>query len=125
VIVPTALMSVILFNPWRPDQNASTTPDPIPTLAPATEAPAGRSAKPNRQAARIPASAPQPLDTITPTSSVLPTSTILPTTEPTVVVYPNCAAVRAAGKAPLPRGNPGYSRTLDRNHDGIACASGD
>ena len=35
--------------------------------------------------------------------------------------YPNCAAVRAAGAAPLHRGDPGYSSKLDRDGDGIAC----
>ena len=35
--------------------------------------------------------------------------------------YPNCAAVRAAGIAPLHRGMPGYSRRLDRDGDGVAC----
>ena len=37
------------------------------------------------------------------------------------VVYPNCAAVRAAGRAPLYAGEPGYHPALDRDHDGIAC----
>lgn len=41
--------------------------------------------------------------------------------EDKVVVYPNCAAVRAAGKAPLHEGDPGYSKKLDRDGDGIAC----
>lgn len=128
VVVPAALMSLVLFNPWRAD-DASTTTTAIPTIGPATEAPVHRSEKPARQAARTPTSTPLPPETITPTSSVDPTSTVLPTTAPTtdtvVVVYKNCAAVRAAGKAPLRRGNPGYSRALDRNHDGIACARGD
>ena len=35
--------------------------------------------------------------------------------------YPNCAAVRAAGKAPLLRGQPGYRSGLDRDGDGRAC----
>ncbi|MDR0944647.1 MAG: excalibur calcium-binding domain-containing protein [Bifidobacteriaceae bacterium] len=35
--------------------------------------------------------------------------------------YKNCAAVRAAGKAPLLRGQPGYAAKLDRDGDGIAC----
>lgn len=35
--------------------------------------------------------------------------------------YRNCDAVRAAGKAPLSRGEPGYARHLDRDDDGIAC----
>ncbi|WP_307794476.1 GmrSD restriction endonuclease domain-containing protein [Arthrobacter cavernae] len=37
------------------------------------------------------------------------------------VHYANCAAVRAAGAAPLHAGQPGYSRSLDRDGDGIAC----
>ncbi|WP_433663213.1 excalibur calcium-binding domain-containing protein [Nocardia sp. CA-128927] len=45
------------------------------------------------------------------------------TTSPTVpsAYYPNCAAARAAGAAPLHRGDPGYSSKLDRDNDGIAC----
>lgn len=43
-----------------------------------------------------------------------------PTTED-VVFYPNCAAVKAAHAAPLHRGEPGYSRKLDRDGDGVAC----
>lgn len=37
------------------------------------------------------------------------------------VSYPNCAAARAAGAAPIRRGEPGYSTRLDRDGDGIAC----
>lgn len=40
---------------------------------------------------------------------------------PSKVYYKNCAAVRAAGKAPLYRGQPGYAKHLDRDGDGIAC----
>lgn len=35
--------------------------------------------------------------------------------------YPNCAAARSAGVAPLYAGDPGYSSKLDRDGDGIAC----
>lgn len=35
--------------------------------------------------------------------------------------YANCAAVRAAGAAPLYRGQPGYGSHLDRDGDGVAC----
>jgi hypothetical protein len=125
VIIPTALMALVVVNPWRADDTASTTSAVIPTFAPDTETPAGRSEKPARQSVRTPTSTPQPLETLAPRATVAPTSTILPTTEPTVVVYKDCAAVRAAGKAPLPRGNPGYSRALDRNRDGVACGRGD
>jgi hypothetical protein len=37
------------------------------------------------------------------------------------VSYANCSAVREAGKAPLYRGDPGYSSSLDRDNDGVAC----
>jgi colicin import membrane protein len=37
------------------------------------------------------------------------------------VYYPNCSAVRAAGAAPILVGQPGYSRKLDRDGDGVAC----
>jgi hypothetical protein len=37
------------------------------------------------------------------------------------VYYKNCAAVRAAGAAPLRIGDPGYDRHLDRDGDGVAC----
>lgn len=43
--------------------------------------------------------------------------------EPEDVYYANCAAVRAAGAAPIHRGEPGYSRKLDRDGDGVACES--
>lgn len=35
--------------------------------------------------------------------------------------YPGCNAVRAAGKAPLYRGQPGYREDMDGDSDGIAC----
>jgi outer membrane biosynthesis protein TonB len=35
--------------------------------------------------------------------------------------YANCSEVRAAGAAPIHRGEPGYSSKLDRDGDGIAC----
>ncbi|MFC0627116.1 excalibur calcium-binding domain-containing protein [Kribbella deserti] len=39
----------------------------------------------------------------------------------TSAYYANCAAARAAGAAPLYTGDPGYSRKLDRDGDGVAC----
>jgi len=37
------------------------------------------------------------------------------------VTYKSCAEVKEAGKAPLKKGQPGYSTNLDRDGDGIAC----
>jgi hypothetical protein len=38
-----------------------------------------------------------------------------------VTYYPNCAAARAAGVAPINRGEPGYRHGLDADGDGVAC----
>lgn len=40
---------------------------------------------------------------------------------PTTVKYANCDAARAAGVTPLRAGDPGYSTSLDRDNDGVAC----
>ncbi len=37
------------------------------------------------------------------------------------VYYGNCTAVENAGAAPIYAGEPGYSRDLDRDGDGVAC----
>lgn len=37
------------------------------------------------------------------------------------VYYPNCSAARAAGAAPVYADEPGYSRRLDRDGDGVGC----
>lgn len=37
------------------------------------------------------------------------------------VYYRYCSDVRAAGKAPLLAGQPGYASHLDRDGDGVAC----
>ncbi len=51
-----------------------------------------------------------------------PVTTPAPATTPADdLYYQNCTAVKAAGKAPLRSGQPGYRAGLDRDHDGIAC----
>ncbi|WP_224766550.1 excalibur calcium-binding domain-containing protein [Nocardioides campestrisoli] len=42
-------------------------------------------------------------------------------TDPSERALPNCDAARAAGLAPVRRGDPGYGPHLDRDGDGIAC----
>lgn len=37
------------------------------------------------------------------------------------VHYGNCSEARAAGAAPVHRGEPGYGRHLDRDGDGVGC----
>lgn len=41
--------------------------------------------------------------------------------QPKADYYPNCAAARAAGAAPIRRGQRGYGSHLDRDNDGIGC----
>jgi hypothetical protein len=87
------------------DNDSGTTPSPAVTVG---TAPAGE----------IVVTEPPDL-TIPPDEPNLPDQ---PTEEdPAEVYYPNCAAARAAGAAPLHRGEPGYSRKLDRDGDGVAC----
>lgn len=40
---------------------------------------------------------------------------------PTWTWYRNCRQARAAGVAPLLRGDPGYRSGLDADNDGVAC----
>ena len=66
---------------------------------------------------------------IVPTPAVTaPTTTREETTAaPTVAAvspFRSCAAARAAGAAPLHRGDPGYNAKLDRDGDGVACEGG-
>ena len=37
------------------------------------------------------------------------------------VYYRNCSEARAAGAAPVRRGDPGYGKHLDRDGDGVGC----
>jgi hypothetical protein len=44
-----------------------------------------------------------------------------PTAVEQSVYYASCAEARAAGKAPIRAGDPGYRPALDGDGDGIAC----
>jgi len=61
---------------------------------------------------------PAPRTTSAPATSPAPTSAAGGSSG---VSYANCTAARAAGVTPLHRGEPGYSTSLDRDGDGIAC----
>lgn len=50
-----------------------------------------------------------------------PKSSPTPAPGPKDVNYKNCAEAKAAGAAPIRRGQPGYGKHLDRDNDGIAC----
>lgn len=61
--------------------------------------------------------------TSTPKAAPRSSSTLNSTAPSSVssVYYKNCAAARAAGAAPVYRGQPGYGAHLDRDADGIGC----
>jgi hypothetical protein len=52
---------------------------------------------------------------------VPPSVTVTPSPTPVPPLYADCAAVRAAGKAPLALDQPGYRTALDSDNDGLAC----
>jgi cytoskeletal protein RodZ len=56
-----------------------------------------------------------------PPATAAPVTAAPATTANSGVYYANCTDARAAGAAPLTRGQPGYRDGLDRDHDGVAC----
>lgn len=116
---------------------ASTTPTPVPTM-PEPAAPAQPTIQPlvpQHPAPSAPATkapAPAPKATVAKTTAPAPAPSKAPATkapstkapvakEPAKSSYKNCSEVRAAGKAPIRRGQPGYGSHLDRDGDGIGC----
>ena len=71
-------------------------------------------------AAPAPSKAPNPAPKVTRAPKPR-AATHEPAPAPRAVSYANCAEARAAGAAPIHRGEPGYTRKLDRDGDGIAC----
>jgi micrococcal nuclease len=64
----------------------------------------------------------KPAPTTQPTKKPIPSQTPSANTETSGdVYYKNCTAAKAAGAAPIHKGDPGYSTKLDRDGDGIAC----
>jgi hypothetical protein len=56
-----------------------------------------------------------------PAGQPAPQPALAPAPAAGVIYYANCDAVRAAGAAPIHRGDPGYASKLDRDGDGIGC----
>ena len=50
-----------------------------------------------------------------------PMPTIVPTSPRDEVYFRNCREARAAGYAPIYRGQPGYRPEMDGDNDGVAC----
>ncbi|MDP8927287.1 MAG: excalibur calcium-binding domain-containing protein [Actinomycetota bacterium] len=95
-----------------PTPSSTTTTIPRPPVVPAqaVRQPAPKSAAP--EAAPKPPAAPKQLARKAPAA---------PAPAPAAKMYANCSEAKAAGAAPLRRGETGYSSSLDRDGDGIAC----
>jgi hypothetical protein len=95
-------ITVTVTVPVYPSPTAVSLPAPSPApvaAAPRTTVPAARP---------IPLADPDPEPVVAPPAAA--------------VYYKNCAAVQAAGAAPIRRGDPGYRPALDRDGDGEGCA---
>ncbi|MFC9894179.1 excalibur calcium-binding domain-containing protein [Nocardia sp. NPDC127579] len=106
VIVPTSTSSTVAAPAVPSRSTAPVVPDSATQLPPV----------PTPTTARIPD--PMPFAPPPATRQPVPSSS---TASAPNVYYADCDAVRAAGAAPLHRGEPGYRKGLDRDNDGIAC----
>jgi endonuclease YncB( thermonuclease family) len=89
---------------WAPPCNGAIdvpAPTPTPTPPPQPPAPATKAA-------------PKPAPVQTTEEAPAPE-------QDSAAYYKNCTAAKAAGAAPLYRGEPGYRAALDRDGDGVAC----
>jgi Excalibur calcium-binding domain len=130
--VAAVLLTVLTFGGCLAAVGSSSTPAPaVPTPAvtparaviPSATATRARPPVPRRVAPppRRPASPPAPSVRPPAPPVVQPPPPSQPSDTSADVYYPNCAAARAAGAAPILRGQPGYRRALDRDNDGVAC----
>ena len=108
-----ALIAVVSIGACgEPETKTQTQPGEVTTT---TTAPTATSATVKATIATAPAA------TTTTVKATTTTTRAVTTTTARTVSYANCAAVKAAGAAPIRRGDPGYSTSLDRDGDGIAC----
>ena len=115
-------------------------PKPVPSASSSTSASASPSvsATPSSSPSASATSSESPTPTVTPSpvptteapmqapaaeapSAEAPAAPVSEAPAQSSVYYKNCDAVRAAGAAPLHRGEPGYRPGLDSDGDGVAC----
>ncbi len=128
----TVLLPILIIGPSAgknaPDPTGST---PSPTTGGSPSTPSALPSPSPTPTSPSPSPTPMPT-TGEPTVVVSPPAVVTPTTETATPepatssalaepFYRNCAAAKAAGAAPLRRGQPGYRAELDRDGDGIAC----
>lgn len=111
---PAATQSVLGTPTTTSTTSVRWTPSPTPTPTTRTPAPTTTS-----RPAGTPKPRPNPQPDPDPNRDSHRTTDPAP---PASVYYKNCDAVRAAGAAPIRRGDPGYRPGLDRDGDGVGCA---
>ncbi|OPC77714.1 hypothetical protein B4N89_36070 [Embleya scabrispora] len=105
------------------DKDADTPSAPAAVVSTTPTTPAG-SAPPTTPTPQDKSSAPTGTSPRTTEPAVPATTKPSPaTSRPAAVSYRNCAQVKAAGAAPIHRGDPGYGPHLDKDGDGTACES--
>ena len=103
-----------------PSPAPSPTPSPTPSPIPTTQAPTSQPPLQPLMQESEPTSEPEATpeeETRAGGGAAAPA----PVPEPEITYYPNCKKAKAAGAAPLYRGDPGYREELDRDGDGVAC----
>ncbi|UVE95937.1 excalibur calcium-binding domain-containing protein [Dietzia sp. B32] len=144
VVGAVSVAMLVLGAALMPTPEPAATPASSPVAATSTVTTTARATAPTTTApttlSQAPASSPE---SATPVATGVPQSTYAPVPEPApeptyappqtyapaplaepvqqATYYPNCSAARAAGAAPLYRGQPGYASKLDRDNDGVAC----
>lgn len=93
----------------KPTPSASPSPTPSPSTTP-TPSPEPTTAEPT----------PEPT-VDAPVEEPAPEPPAQPEPAPQQAYYSSCREAKAAGAAPLYRGDPGYRSGLDRDGDGVAC----
>lgn len=85
-----------------------------------TSSPVPATTRPGHIAPTVADLARTPIPEVT-AAPAMPTTTVPAQQPDPAPYYRSCAEVRAAGKAPIRRGQPGYRPGLDRDGDGVAC----
>lgn len=113
----TSIALVVLIGVFLPAACGADDPSPIDDVTTSTSTPLEQST-----------TTPELLTTTTPPTIQNPPATTaapVPTTtaslSPSGASFANCSEAKAAGAAPISRGEPGYSSKLDRDGDGVAC----
>ncbi|WP_211291297.1 excalibur calcium-binding domain-containing protein [Kineococcus xinjiangensis] len=117
--------AVLASSPAAPD-DATSVPTPTPVSADSSTAAdqlnaADHDAAPGSQPSGTSQASPvTPTSTAPPSKASTPSAGVVAGSEPRVY-YANCAAVRAAGAAPIYPSEPGWQQKFDRDRDGVGC----